>query len=58
MTVLVYLLVITGALIRVAAPTLPVDTSIAMIIAGALWSAGFLLFAVHYVPVLFGSKPA
>jgi uncharacterized protein involved in response to NO len=46
-TVLAYLLVIAGALLRVAAPH-----PHAMMLAGALWSLGYAIFAVVYFPIL------
>jgi uncharacterized protein involved in response to NO len=46
-TVLAYLLVIAGAALRVAIPH-----PHAMVLAGALWSLGYAIFAVVYFPIL------
>lgn len=46
-TILAYVLIIAGALIRVAFPHLH-----AMLLAGALWSLGYAIFSMVYWPVL------
>lgn len=46
-TVLAYALVIAGAVLRVLVPS-----GAALIVAGALWSLGYALFAVIYWPIL------
>ncbi|NNG02641.1 MAG: NnrS family protein [Inquilinus sp.] len=56
LTVAVYALVGAGALARLAAPYLPLDHTLAVAIAGALWSAGMALFAVGYAPMLLGRR--
>ncbi len=50
-TVAAYGLVIAGAALRVMAPSLPVDTMSAVIVAGLCWSAGFALFFAVYGPM-------
>jgi len=52
----VYLLVTLGALLRVAAPCLPMDYMLTIRLAGILWSASFLLFAFAYAPKLLGPR--
>ena len=48
-----YLLVLIGALVRVAVPLLaPALTQASVLLSAALWSAGFALFALRYWPVL------
>ncbi len=44
----IFVLLFLGAALRVAAPTLPLDLTAALGVAGILWAAGFLLFAVIY----------
>ena len=51
-TVIIYVLVNAGAVLRVAAPLLPLDYSVAIAVAGGVWSAAFLLFATRYGPWL------
>jgi uncharacterized protein involved in response to NO len=48
LTVLIYVLVVAGAIIRVVAPYLPFDYLAALVAGGALWSASFALFALVY----------
>lgn len=50
-TVAIYALVHAGALLRVAAPLLPMDYMLAVGMAGALWGAAFLLFLLIYGPM-------
>ena len=50
-TVLIYLLVHAGALLRVAAPLLPFDYMAAIHLSGALWGGAFLLFLLVYGPM-------
>jgi len=47
-TVLIYALINLGALLRVAAPFLPLDYMLAIRLAGGLWSGAFLLFVLIY----------
>lgn len=51
----IYLLVFAGALLRVAAPWLPVDYLAAVMVAGGLWTGGFILFVLIYGPILVGA---
>ncbi|HVZ00345.1 MAG TPA: NnrS family protein [Dongiaceae bacterium] len=51
-TAIIYLLVTAGAVLRVAAPWLPTDYAGTAALAGAVWSAAFLVFAVKYGPYL------
>jgi uncharacterized protein involved in response to NO len=57
-TVVIYVSVIGGALLRVATPALPVDPGISLALAALLWGGGFVLFALAYGPMLCGAKPA
>lgn len=52
-TVLLYLLVTLGALLRVAASLGLVDYMLGMDTAGAAWGGAFLVFLVAYGPILF-----
>lgn len=51
-----YLLVFFGAVWRVAAAYLPLDYGVSITASGVLWSLGFAVFAVRYVPVLLGER--
>lgn len=51
-TVLVYLLVTTGALIRISASLRLVDFNLGIEIAGLAWGGAFALFLITYTPVL------
>ena len=51
-TKLIYVLVNVGAVLRVAAPFLPMDYALAVGVGGVLWAAAFLVFAVTYGPWL------
>ena len=53
----IYALVTIGAVVRFAAPMLPFDYMRAIEVAGALWGAAFLLFALVYGPKLLGPRP-
>src|SRR3546814_10150048 len=50
-TVLIYILVHLGALLRVIAPLLPFDYMLVVAVAGGLWAAAFLLFLLVYGPM-------
>lgn len=50
-TTLIYLAVIAGGVLRVAAGSLPFDYLSAMTLAGLLWTTGFALFVLSYGPV-------
>ena len=55
-TTAIYLLVVTGALMRVAAPFLLAQTYLlALMISALLWSGAFALFAIRYGPMLWES---
>ena len=56
-TVLIYLLVHIGALLRVAAPWLPVDYMLALQMSGGLWGGAFLLFLLVYGPMALRPAP-
>jgi uncharacterized protein involved in response to NO len=56
-TVAIYTLVTVGAVIRVAAPLLPLDYLMQIKAAGTLWAGAFLLFLVVYGPKLLGPRP-
>ena len=51
-TVLIYLLVNVGALLRVFGPTTGLPTNLVLGLAAAAWSGAYLLFAVVYGPFL------
>jgi uncharacterized protein involved in response to NO len=51
-TIVVYLLVTAGAVLRVAASLRLVDYNTGIEIAGIAWGAAFLLFLIAYAPVL------
>lgn len=51
-TVLIYALVNLGAILRVAAPFLPVDYALGIALSGLIWSAAFVVFAIAYGPWL------
>lgn len=57
-TVLIYILVHLGALLRVIAPLLPFDYLLVIAVAGGLWAAAFLLFLLVYVPMAVRPAPA
>ena len=50
-TVLIYVLIHSGTLLRVIAPLLPFEYLRVIVLAGALWAAAFLLFLIAYVPM-------
>jgi uncharacterized protein involved in response to NO len=54
-----YLLVIAGALLRVAAPTVLPEHYVAVMVAAlCAWAAGFALFLVVYTPILIAPRAA
>lgn len=55
-TVVIYLLIFSGAALRVALPFSNIDYATAMSIAGMIWASGFLLFAIVYGPMLFAKR--
>jgi uncharacterized protein involved in response to NO len=55
-TVVCYLLVTIGALLRVTAPLGLLDYRVGMEVAGAAWIGAFLLFLAAYGPMLFGAR--
>jgi uncharacterized protein involved in response to NO len=57
-TVLVYGLVFLGALLRLVLPFTPLSYTLGASIAGLVWAAGMLLFAVAYGPMLLRPRPA
>jgi uncharacterized protein involved in response to NO len=56
LTAAVYALVVGGAALRVLTPSLPYDQLTLLGVAGLLWSAGFLLFALGYAPIFFARR--
>lgn len=56
LTAWLYALVTAGAALRVAAPFLPLDYLLSIRVAGTLWGAAFLLFAIGYGPKLLGPR--
>ena len=47
----IYIAVVIGAALRVAAPILPGDLIAALSLSGILWSAGFWVFIVYFGPI-------
>src|SRR3546814_16434633 len=56
-TVLIYIFVHSGALLRVIAPLLPFDYMAVIAVAGGLWAAAFLVFLLVYVPMAVRPAP-
>ena len=52
----IFLLLVTGALLRIGAGWLPLDYLFAVSIAGLLWGAGMLLFVFTMGPVLLAKR--
>jgi uncharacterized protein involved in response to NO len=50
----IYGLAQAGAVLRVLSPVLPLDYRVALPVVGTLWGSAFLLFALHYGPMLLG----
>jgi uncharacterized protein involved in response to NO len=55
-TVVVYLLVTIGAVLRVSASLRLIDYSLGIDVAGIAWGSAFLLFLIAYAPVLWGPR--
>ncbi|WP_108810291.1 NnrS family protein [Sphingorhabdus sp. Alg231-15] len=55
-TVVIYLLIFIGALLRIILPFGDMGYALAMSIAGMVWASGFLLFAILYGPMLFAPR--
>lgn len=55
-TMLIYLLVTAGAVLRVASPFLPFDYLLTLQLAGAAWGGAFLIFVLAYGPKLFAPR--
>ncbi|VAV86430.1 NnrS protein involved in response to NO [hydrothermal vent metagenome] len=55
-TKVIYILVVTGAVLRVLADWLPLDFSLTVVLAGSLWTIAFALFVIIYGPMLVGRK--
>jgi uncharacterized protein involved in response to NO len=53
----IYLLVTLGAVVRFAAPMLPLDYIAMVALAGLLWGGAFLLYLLSYGPKLLGPRP-
>jgi uncharacterized protein involved in response to NO len=56
MTAILYSLVLAGAVVRVAAAFAPANVLLLITISAALWSGGFLLFALRYGPMLLTAR--
>lgn len=54
LTVMIYLLVNLGAMLRVFGPSLPLSGDVMMSLAAGCWSGAYLLFIAGYGPILFG----
>lgn len=57
LTVLVYLLVTAGALLRVTAPFTPVDYMLGMELSALAWGGAFIGFLLGYGPILLSPRP-
>jgi uncharacterized protein involved in response to NO len=57
-TVLIYGCIFMGALLRLVLPFTPLPYTLGASIAGMFWSAGMLLFAIGYGPMLLKKRPA
>lgn len=55
-TIAIYLAVTAGAALRVTAPFAGEWYRLLLSIGGVVWSAAFLLFAIRYAPILWGSR--
>ena len=55
-TVVVYLLVTIGALLRVSASLRLIDYNLGIDVGGIAWGSAFLLFLIAYAPVLWGPR--
>ena len=55
-TKVIYLLVVSGALLRVLADWLPLDYTATVTSAGILWTIAFSVFVIAYSPLLLGKK--
>lgn len=55
-TVIIYSLIFSGAVLRVALPFVDIGYALGMSIAGIIWASGFLLFAIIYGPMLFAPR--
>jgi uncharacterized protein involved in response to NO len=51
-TVAIYLLVTAGAVLRLLVPVLPADPVVTLALAALGWGGAYLLFALHYGPML------
>lgn len=58
LTIAIYALVTAAAVLRVAAPLLPLDYALALWLAGAAWSGAFGLFAFAYGRILMAPRAA
>ena len=56
-TVLIYVLVNVGAVLRVSAPFLPLDYATAAALGGVAWASAWLIFAYTYGPWLIKPRP-
>ncbi|MCG2839850.1 NnrS family protein [Sandaracinobacter sp. RS1-74] len=57
LTAAIYALVSLGALARILLPFAPISHALGASVAGLLWSAGMLLFAIGYGPMLLRPRP-
>ncbi len=56
LTVIIYLLVNLGAMLRVFGPSLDLSGDHSLTLAAGCWSGAYLLFAIGYGPILFGAN--
>ena len=57
MTVVIYILVTAGAMLRVLAALNLVDYMLGLELAGLAWAGAFVLFLLVYGPILFAPRP-
>jgi uncharacterized protein involved in response to NO len=55
-TVLIYVLLVIGAVVRISANWLPFDFNAIVAIAGLIWAAGMLAFVIGFAPLLLGRR--
>ncbi|KHK89030.1 hypothetical protein LK12_22690 [Novosphingobium malaysiense] len=53
----IFVLMTLGALARFAAPMMPFDYMLGLLVAGVLWAGAFLLFVIAYASKLIGPRP-
>jgi len=57
-TTLIYSMVTLAAVLRIAAPFSGPNIALLASLAGVAWTAAFVLFLIHYRPMLLRPRPA